>query len=113
MRPPRADIYNSIMSGTADQIIRKKYCFATTWPFDQKIVETPGGIIWIDCGSRDQTTSFIAISPLLQEDFYVRSAQDPDEFCIINNVFWSKKHQLPSGAWICLPEITMDWYYMD
>jgi hypothetical protein len=111
MRPPKTIVYRQIMSGTPEQIQRKKFCFATTWPFDQVINDPMGALIWIDSPNADKTQEYLIIAPQATGTYNIQSVQDPNDFNVLNPEPWTRPYMLPNGRYIMLPEVTIDFGY--
>lgn len=102
MRPPKTDLYRYIVSGTADQQLRKKYSYALEYPVTGAVREYPGNI----CIAKTPNApyEYVNISYLWYIDLTLYAASSPQEFVARYPQLESWiPVMLPNGLWVARP----------
>lgn len=112
MRPPKTALYKQIISGTPDEVFRKKYSYVVDYPSTLSIRIYPGVI----CTAISPTGTWYNISFVWDTDLTLYAASTQAEFfnrypsCIL----WTPV-QLPDGFWVAYPPslVLMNDYFVD
>ena len=109
MDPPRVDLYNFIMDSSPDLKIRREYSWATQFPVDGTITDTPGSIVYV----RNEGVWTINTDMLFVPNAYtsLNSAATYLSFCDLNpsyvDGYACTMYTCPSGlnVWIRMQKI--------
>jgi len=107
-RPPKLALYRYILSGTEDEIFRKKYSFVVDYPVNGSVRVYPGSTCTIFSGS----ITYYVISNFYPVPEPLNAYPTVQEFfnAYPDYTTWEPT-QLPNLLWIALPTIIIDYEY--
>jgi len=107
-RPPKLALYRYILSGTADEVFRKKYSFVVDYPRNGSVRVYPGSI----CVAVSPTNTWICVSNFYPIDGPLYAFSTPELFFEYYPQYstWEPV-QLPDLFWIAVPSIIIDYEY--